>query len=65
MRWRIAERDIRMPKLKQKVSGCYRSFKGAEAYCSIRSYPGTLQKQSRDLMKALLALFAGRLPAAA
>ena len=60
----LAERDIRMPKLKQKVSGCFRTFKGAEAYCSIRSYLGTLQKQSADLMKALTAVFAGRMPAA-
>jgi transposase len=59
----LAERDIRMPKLKQKVSGCYRSFAGAQAYCSIRSYLGTLQKQSADLMQALTMLFATRTPA--
>jgi transposase len=60
----LAERDLRMPKLKQKVSGCYRSLAGAQAYCSIRSYIGTLQKQSTDLMQALTALFSGRMPAA-
>lgn len=60
----LAERDLRMPKLEQKVSGCYRSMAGAEAYCRIRSYLGTLQKQSRDLMQALTMLFAGRMPAA-
>lgn len=60
----LAERDIRMPKLKQKVSGCYRSFAGAQAYCSIRSYLGTLQKRSADLMQALTMLFVGRMPAA-
>lgn len=60
----LAERDIRMPKLKQKVSGCYRTFTGAQAYCSIRSYLGTLQKRSADLMQALTMLFAGRMPAA-
>jgi transposase len=59
----LAERDIRMPKLKQKVSGCYRSMAGAQAYCSIRSYLATLQKQSRDLMQALTMLFATRMPA--
>lgn len=60
----LAERDLRMPKLKQKISGCYRSIAGAQAYCNIRSYLGTLQKQSRDLMQALTLLFAGRMPAA-
>ena len=60
----LAERDIRMPKLKQKVSGCYRSFAGAQAYCSIRSYLGTLQKQSRNLMQALTMLLSARTPAA-
>jgi transposase len=60
----LAERDLRMPKLKQKVSGCYRSLAGAQAYCSIRSYIGTLQKQSMNLMQALTMLFSARMPAA-
>ena len=60
----LAERDLRMPKLKQKVSGCYRTIAGAQAYCDIRSYLGTLQKQSRDLMQALTSLFAEHMPAA-
>jgi transposase len=60
----LAERDIRMPKLKQKVSGCYRTFAGAQAYCSIRSYLGTLQKRSMDLMQALHTIFASRMPVA-
>jgi transposase len=60
----LAERDIRMPKLKQKVSGCYRSLAGAQAYCSIRSYLGTLQKRAGDLMQALAMLFATCMPAA-
>lgn len=60
----LAERDLRMPKLKQKVSGCYRRLAGAQAYCSIRSYIGTLQKQSKDLMLALTMVFSGRMPAA-
>jgi transposase len=60
----LAERDIRMPKLKQKVSGCYRTIEGARAYCSIRSYLGTLRKRSMDLMEALTTLFAGHMPAA-
>lgn len=60
----LAERDIRMPKLKQKVSGCFRSLAGAQAYCRIRSYLGTLQKRAENLMQGLTMLFATRMPAA-
>jgi transposase len=57
-----AERDIRMPKLKQKTSGCFRTVIGAEAFCTIRSYLATLRKQGRDLFHALTLAFHGQAP---
>ena len=57
-----AERDIRMPKLKQKTSGCFRTIAGAEAFCTIRSYIATLRKQGRDAFHALTLAFQGLAP---
>jgi len=57
-----AERDIRMPKLKQKVSGCFRSEVGARDFATIRSYLSTLRKQSIDTYQALVATFQGNPP---
>jgi transposase len=54
-----AERDIRMPKLKQKISGCFRAVSGMQAFCTIRSYLATLRKQNRALIDALALAFAG------
>lgn len=57
-----AERDIRMPKLKQKISGAFRTKEGAAAFCTIRSYLATLRKQSRDLFDSLVLTFKGEPP---
>lgn len=59
-----AERDIRMPKLKQKVSGCFRTTHGVEDFCTIRSYLATLRKNQKNLLHALTMSFAGNTPAA-
>ena len=49
----LAERDLRMMKLKQKVSGCFRTEEGAYRFAVIRSFISTLQKQNRDIFKSL------------
>jgi transposase len=55
-----AERDIRMAKLKQKVSGCLRSLTGARQFCAIRSYQSTAAKHSVPFFTALIMLTEGR-----
>lgn len=57
-----AERAIRMPKLKQKTSGCFRTVAGADSFATIRSYLATLRKQGRDVLHALTLAFQGQAP---
>ena len=55
-----AERDIRMIKLRQKVSGCLRTLTGAQQFCAIRSYLSTAAKHGRTFFDTLVMLAEGR-----
>ena len=54
-----AERDIRMVKVKQKVSGCFRQPSGADRFCRIRGYISTMRKQHRQALASIESVFLG------
>jgi transposase len=55
-----AERDLRMLKVQQKVSGAFRSDRGADAFARIRGYLSCLSKQGTTLLDALESAFVGQ-----
>lgn len=56
----LSERDLRMVKLQQKISGCWRTTEGAERFLAIRSYLSTAKKQGQRPIDVLSLLAAGR-----
>jgi transposase len=56
------ENDIRMTKVHQKISGCFRSQDGADIFCRVRSYLSTCRKNDVSATQALTLLFDGVLP---
>ena len=55
-----AERDLRMIKCKQKISGGFRSFEGAEGFAAIRSFISTAKKQGLNVLEALTSDLKGQ-----
>ena len=57
-----AEQDIRMMKVKQKISGGFRTMQGAETFCTIRGFLSTCRKHGLNLFQAIMQSFAGNHP---
>lgn len=55
----LAERDLRMMKVRQKISGCFRTWQGAKAFCRIRGYISTMRKQGENILFAIERVFTG------
>lgn len=59
----LAERDLRMIRLQQKIGGCFRAPDGSRAFCRVRSYVSTMKKQGREVVAELERVFRTPMPA--
>lgn len=57
----LPDADLRMLKVKQKVSGCFRTEEGAVGFCRLGSYVSTMKNQGRRVMETIKSFFAGKL----
>jgi hypothetical protein len=55
----LVERDIRTANVKQKISNCFRTFKGAEIYARIEGFISTARKNKRRIFPELCTTFEG------
>ena len=55
----LAERDLRMAKVRQKIAGSFRSWRGAQIFATIRGYISTQRKQGQNVLAALNSVFTG------
>lgn len=55
----LAERDLRMMKVKQKISGCFRTWAGAQVFAAVRTYLATARKQGLSMLRAAYLAFLG------
>ncbi len=56
----LAEQDIRMIKVRLKISGCFRTVQGAEHFARIRSYFSTARKQGRNILDSITSAIKGK-----
>ena len=56
------ENNLRMTKVQQKISGCFRSMEGAKIFCRVRSYLSTCRKRGLSATQVLTLLFQGKNP---
>ena len=55
----LAERDVRMPKAKMKISGCFRSDDGAKVFARTRGFISTVKKRGKNVFDGIMAVFNG------